>query len=155
MSNEKTKVILNQAVADLSQFSVVIHQTHWYMRGQGFLTNHPKMDDYMDDINDRVDIMAERLITVGGNPFSTLEEFAKNTKIKDEQGTYEKSMTERFEILLSGYHYLRNLCAEGIEITEEENDLVTQDIFIDMKGDFEKTIWMLHAELGTKPELNQ
>lgn len=154
MSKEKTKAILNQAVADLSQFSVVIHQTHWYMRGTGFLNNHPKMDEYMDDINARVDVMAERLITIGGSPFSTLEEFAKNTKIKDEPGTYDKDMKSRFETLLSGYHYLRNLCADAIDITEEEKDLVTQDIFIDMKGDLEKTIWMLHAELGTTPNLD-
>lgn len=37
MKFEKTKEILNQLVADLSQFSVVIHQTHWYMRGPEFL----------------------------------------------------------------------------------------------------------------------
>ncbi len=29
MKFEKTKEILNQLVADLSQFSVVIHQTHY------------------------------------------------------------------------------------------------------------------------------
>ena len=32
----ENKEILNQLVADLSQFSVVIHQTHWYMRGSEF-----------------------------------------------------------------------------------------------------------------------
>ena len=31
MKYAKTKEILNQAVADLSQMSMVIHQTHWYM----------------------------------------------------------------------------------------------------------------------------
>ena len=52
MKYAKTKEILNQAVADLSQMSMVIHQTHWYMRGPGFLTLHPMMDTFMDDINE-------------------------------------------------------------------------------------------------------
>lgn len=47
MKFEQTKEVLNQLVADLSQFSVVIHQTHWYMRAPEFLTLHPKMDEYM------------------------------------------------------------------------------------------------------------
>ncbi|EGO6657269.1 DNA starvation/stationary phase protection protein, partial [Enterococcus faecalis] len=46
----ETKKILNQLVADLSVFSVRIHQVHWYMRGGRFLTLHPKMDDLMEQI---------------------------------------------------------------------------------------------------------
>lgn len=64
MKFEKTKEILNQLVADLSQFSVVIHQTHWYMRGPEFLTLHPQMDEYMDQINEQLDVVSERLITL-------------------------------------------------------------------------------------------
>ncbi len=77
MKFEKTKEILNQLVADLSQFSVVIHQTHWYMRGPEFLTLHPQMDEYMDQINEQLDVVSERLITLDGSPFSTLREFAE------------------------------------------------------------------------------
>lgn len=36
MKYDKTKVILNQLVADLSVFSVRIHQVHWYMSEAGF-----------------------------------------------------------------------------------------------------------------------
>lgn len=153
MSKEQTKVVLNQAVADLSQFAVVIHQAHWYMRGTDFLTLHPKMDELMDDINDHLDVVAERLITIGGSPYSTLKEFADNTKIKDEAGSYKHDMATRLETLLSGYRYLADLCAKGIEVTDEEVDHVTQDVFIDMKGSFEKTIWMLTAELNQAPNL--
>lgn len=151
MSNETTKAVLNQAVADLSQFSVVIHQTHWYMRGQGFLELHPKMDEFMDAIDGHLDVVAERLITIGGSPFSTLKEFAEHTKIKDEVGKFDVSMTSRLENLLTGYRYLCELCSDGIKATEDEQDHVSQDIFIGMKGDLEKTIWMLQAELGKAP----
>ena len=46
MKYEKTKAVLNQLVADLSQLAMVVHQTHWYMRGTNFLKLHPLMDDW-------------------------------------------------------------------------------------------------------------
>ena len=41
-TNTKTKAVLNQAVADLSVATSIVHQVHWYMRGPGFLYLHPK-----------------------------------------------------------------------------------------------------------------
>ena len=52
------------------------------MRGPEFLTLHPQMDEYMDQINEQLDVVSERLITLDGSPFSTLREFAENTKLK-------------------------------------------------------------------------
>lgn len=147
----KTQAVLNQLVADLSQFATIIHQTHWYMRGNDFLTLHPQMDEFMDGINDQLDEVAERLITIGGAPFSTLTEFAENTKLSDEPGTYDKSMNDRMERLIDGYRYLQGVYGEGIEIAGEEGDNVTEDMLIDFKGSVEKTIWMLTAKLGREP----
>ena len=66
--NAKTKAVLNQAVADLSKAASIVHQIHWYMRGAGFLYLHPKMDELMDALNDNLDEISERLITIGGAP---------------------------------------------------------------------------------------
>ncbi|TLG80383.1 Dps family protein [Vagococcus zengguangii] len=150
----KKEQVLNQAVADLSQFAIVIHQAHWYMRGNGFLTMHPKMDELMDEVNDWLDEIAERLITIGGSPYSTLQEFADNTKIEDEKGSYDKSMTDHLETILKGYRYIQGLAEEGIEAADDEDDAVTEDIFIGIKGAVEKKIWMLTAQLGRAPEIN-
>ena len=154
MKFEKTKEILNQLVADLSQFSVVIHQTHWYMRGPEFLTLHPQMDEYMDQINEQLDVVSERLITLDGSPFSTLREFAENTKIEYEIGNWDRTIPERMEKLVAGYRYLADLYAKGIEVSGEEGDDCTQDIFIANKTDIEKNIWMLQAKLGKAPGID-
>ena len=47
-----SRAVLNQAVADLSVAHSILHQVHWYMRGSGFMTWHPKMDEYMEEISD-------------------------------------------------------------------------------------------------------
>jgi starvation-inducible DNA-binding protein len=154
MKYVKTKKVLNQAVADLSALSALIHQIHWYMRGPNFLKLHPKMDTYMDDVNEQLDEISERLITLDGSPFSTLTEFAENSKIKLEPGTWDVSTERRFEELVLALRYMCDLYQEGIDVTDEEGDAVTNGIFTDCLQDFQKLIWMLQAELGKAPGLD-
>lgn len=154
MKFEQTKEVLNQLVADLSQFSVVIHQTHWYMRGPEFLTLHPLMDEFMDEINDQLDVVSERLITLDGSPYSTLRELADNTGIEDEIGNWDRTIPERMEKLVEGYRYLADLYQKGIDVSGDEGDDSTQDIFIANKTDIEKKIWMIQAKLGKAPGID-
>ena len=154
MKYGKTKEILNQLVADLSQFSVVIHQTHWYMRGPEFLSLHPLMDEFMDELNAQLDVVSERLITLDGAPYSTLQEFIDHTKIADEVGIYERTIPERMAVLVKNYRYLADLYKKGIEVAGEEGDDSSQDIFTSFNTDIEKKIWMLQAKLGYAPEID-
>ncbi|MHC5269925.1 Dps family protein [Enterococcus sp. LJL98] len=154
MKYQETKKVLNQLVADLSQFSVIIHQTHWYMRGPEFLSLHPLMDEFMDEINDQLDVISERLITLDGAPYSTLQEFIDHTGIKDEIGSYERTIPERMATLVSGYRYLADLYKTGIKVAGDEGDDSSQDIFTSFNTDIEKKIWMLQAKLGFAPEID-
>ena len=106
MKYQETKETLNQLVADLSQMAMIIHQTHWYMRGTNFLKLHPLMDQFMDEINDQLDVISERLLTLDGEPYSTLKEIATHTKIKDWPGNFDKTTPERLAHLVAGYRYL-------------------------------------------------
>lgn len=154
MQYPQTKTILNQLVADLSQMSVVIHQTHWYMRGTGFLFLHPQMDDYQAEIDDQLDAIAERLITIDGAPYSTLEEFAEHTGIQSVPGSFDASMDERLAHLVAGYRHLQKVAKEGITISGDEGDDVTQDVLIGCAALIEKRIWMLQAARGHAPEID-
>ena len=44
------------------------------MRGSQFLKLHPYLDDLMDELDDQIDGLAERLITIDGSPVATLRE---------------------------------------------------------------------------------
>ncbi|GBG96051.1 Dps family protein [Lactococcus termiticola] len=150
MSNENTKKILNQSVADLSVATALIHQTHWYMRGAGFLKLHPYMDKLMDGLNDVLDELSERLITIGGSPVSTLKEFDELSKIDLQPTDWNVSMKDRLAKVLATYKYLAEQFQEGIDAASEEGDAVTEGLYTDAKGDVEKTIWMLDAELADR-----
>ncbi|MGT2754467.1 Dps family protein [Streptococcus ovis] len=148
-----TITVLNQAVADLSVAHSILHQVHWYMRGRGFLVWHPKMDDYMEELDGYLDELSERLITLGGAPFSTLKEFSDNSKLTEVSGDYSLTLEEQLGRVIEVFRYLTGLFQEGLDVTDEANDDVTNGLFADAKGSLEKHIWMLQAELGQAPEL--
>ena len=149
---ENTKRILNQSVADLYVAHIAIHQIHWYMRGVGFMMWHPKMDEYIETLDEYVDEISERLITLGGTPYSTLKEFLENTKIEEVKGEF-KNVPNSLERVIEIFRYLVSLFEEGLKVTDEDGDDVSNGIFADAKGNLEKTIWMLTAELGQEPKL--
>ena len=120
----KTKEVLNQAVADLYVAHIALHQVHWYMRGRGFLVWHPKMDEYMDSLDGYL----------------------------DEEGEF-RNVEESLERVLAIYRYLIALFQKALDVTDEEGDDVTNDIFVGAKAELEKTVWMIAAELGQAPGL--
>ncbi|MCD2256013.1 Dps family protein [Agrilactobacillus fermenti] len=148
----KTRAALNQLVADLSQLSVNIHQIHWYMRGKEFFRLHPLMDDYMDQLGDQLDEVAERLIEIGGAPFSTTREFIENTGLPEEPGEFGKyTLEEYMSRLANQYEYLRDVYEKAMEASDEEKDWPTQDILNGFKEQTDKNIWMIKAFLGKGP----
>ena len=148
----KTKAILNQVVADLYTAHIALHQVHWYMRGAGFMVWHPKMDEYMETLDTTLDEVSERLITLGGKPYSTLTEFLQHSEIEEEEGEF-RNVEESLERVLAIYRYLIALFQKALDVTDEEGDDVTNDIFVGAKAELEKTVWMLAAELGQAPGL--
>lgn len=153
MVYSKTKDILNQIVADLYTMRVIVHQTHWYMRDHGFLFYHPLLDDFIDDIDDQVDEVAERLVTLDGAPYSTLQAFHENTQLEETKGTFDHTIEEQLARLLENYKKIADTLEKGIQISDEENDLVSQDMLIAIKGDVDKRIWMIQGDLGKAPGL--
>ena len=123
------------------------------MRGAGFMVWHPKMDEYMETLDTTLDEVSERLITLGGKPYSTLTEFIQHSNIEEKAGEFSKDVEESLARVIEIFRYLTGLYQEALEVTDEEGDDVTNDIFVGAKADLEKTIWMLTAEIGKAPGL--
>ena len=49
-----------------------------------------KMDEYMDSLDATLDEVSERLITLGGAPYSSMTEFLEHSNIEERRGTFTK-----------------------------------------------------------------
>jgi len=141
-------VLVNNMVANLGLLHVKLHQYHWHVQGPHFFTLHAQFEELYNGANDYFDQFAERLISMGKTPYSTLEEFLENAVIQEKK--YEKKMseTEMVEDIVNDYRTLRAVTEKAIELAGNENDAVTEDMMIAYKDSVDTTIWMLQAYLG-------
>lgn len=114
---------------------------------------HPKMDEYMDSLDATLDEVSERLITLGGAPYSSMTEFLEHSNIEERRGTFTKNVEESLTRVLEIFRYLDGLYQKALDVTDAEGDDVTNDIFVGAKAELEKNIWMVAAELGQEPGL--
>ena len=151
MAYPKTKKIMNEIVADLTQAHMVVHQHHWYMLGHRFIKIHFYLDHVMEELANQQDAVAERLIEINGSPISTYEEVLETTNIPDQIGSWDLSMEERLQLILDAYKQLRDDYERGIKISADEGDDSTNDMLIGFHTAIEKRIWIIAAELGQRP----
>ncbi|MCF6160285.1 MAG: DNA starvation/stationary phase protection protein [Furfurilactobacillus sp.] len=145
----KTRDQLNQLIADISQLKVNVRQIHWYMRGPEFFRMHPQMDDYLDQLDDMLDDIAERLIQLGGSPYSTTHEFIEHTGLPDDKTSWgSTSLPDYIQQLSDQFKYLRDQIELGMEVSDDEKDWPTQDMLNGFKMSVDKNVWMLNAFLG-------
>src|SRR5699024_7168149 len=103
---EKTQVIevLNKQLANNTVLWTKLHNFHWYVKGPNFFSLHAKFEELYDATGQYVDDLAERILTIGGEPVAKLTEALEESSI--EEGEYGldakqmvKQLTEDFDVL--------------------------------------------------------
>lgn len=147
MANADINNILNKVVATQGVFYIRLHQFHWYITGSDFLVLHEKFEELYDDITADMDEVAERMLMIGGEPYSTLTEFVEHSVIEEKVADKDLSQEDMVAAVVADFRSIIDLYDEGIEMTDEAGDFPSNDILIELKSEAEKQIWMLNAYL--------
>src|SRR5690606_8028966 len=78
--------LMNKQVANFGLLFVKLHHFHWYVKGSEFFTLHQKFEELYDEINLNYDALAERILTLGGSPISTMAQTLQNSSLKEATG---------------------------------------------------------------------
>lgn len=148
MASAAVKDFLNKQVATLGMLYTRLHQFHWYVKGTHFFTLHEKFEELYDEVTANLDEVAERLLAIGGEPYSTLKEFIDHSEIEEKVVDKNLSADDMVKAVIADFETMRNSLEEGIELTDEHGDYPSNDLLIDMKGSIDKHLWMLRAYLG-------
>lgn len=141
-----------QIVADLnlllSNFQVYyqnLRGLHWNIRGKRFFNLHVKFEELYNDAQLKIDMVAERVLTIGGTPLHTFEDYIANNRLKigknisnDEEAVHliVQSLADLLKIE-------RNILKKSDDIKDEGTNAM-MSVFI---SEQEKTIWMMNAWL--------
>lgn len=132
--------------ADTYTLYLRTHYFHWNVTGPQFRTLHLMFEEQYNELWMAVDMVAERIRTLGYPAPGTYTEFAKLTSIEEVVGV--PAATDMVRLLVEGHEAVcrtaRALLAPADAAADESTaDLVTQRLQI-----HEKTAWMLRSLLA-------
>ena len=137
---------LNDLLADLTVFYMNARGFHWNIRGKAFFELHAKFEELYTDLQLKIDEVAERVLTLGGQPTHTHEEYLAVSKVpvvKDVADGVEalKHCVAAFSVILLRERALLHLSGEA-------GDEGTNALMSDYIREQEKVSWMLRAYLA-------
>lgn len=142
----KLQNTLNVQVANWSVLYTKLHRFHWFVKGPMFFTLHAKFEELYNEAAMAVDQIAERLLTIGGQPIATMKEFLDVATIADSGS--ETKANEMVSTLVQDYQTIKEELKELVDLAEEQNDQGTADLALGLIEQIQLHIWMLTAYLG-------
>ena len=140
----KTINALNQYLADLNVYYRKVQNYHWNVIGQGFFTVHAKLEEIYDGVNEKIDVVAERILAIGGRPLGSSKKYLEVTKIT-EANDEDIRVKDALEKLIVDTEYLLKSVRELKEITDEEKDYATSAELDNHFTEYEKLLWMMKS----------
>ncbi|WP_051235926.1 Dps family protein [Paenibacillus pinihumi] len=134
---------LNKQVANWSVLYMKLHHFHWYVKGPHFFTLHEKFEELYNEATLILDEVAERVLTLGGKPVSTLKDQLSLASIREAKGG--ESADEMIKQLTDDLLQLAAESKELAETADDAGDAPTADMLVGRQEWIEKTVWMLKA----------
>jgi starvation-inducible DNA-binding protein len=137
---------LNQLVSSWSVLYTKLHNYHWYVKGPSFFTLHEKFEELYNEAATHLDEIAERILTLGGQPVATLKEHLEISNVKEATGN--ESTNEMVEAVISDFEIVMKSLKSGMVEAAKEEDDMTEDLLNATYQSLDKHVWMLKAFLG-------
>jgi len=138
--------VLNQQIANWNVLHMKLHHFHWYVKGPQFFTLHAKFEELYTEAAGHIDVLAERLLAVGGHPVGTHADSLRLSTVKEATG--EESAERMASAVAEDFSHLVGELRQGIKIADSLDDEDTADLLLGIKTGLEKHIWMLNAFVG-------
>lgn len=144
-----TTALIKEMNIQVSSWSVMytkLHNYHWYVKGHQFFTLHTKFEELYDEATVHMDEIAERILTLGGDPVATLKEHLEQSVVKEAAGK-EKS-DKMVATVVDDFDKIMTSLKKGMDEAAKEGDDMTEDLLNAIYQSIEKHQWMLNAFLG-------
>lgn len=145
MSSELIKE-LNVQVSTWSVLYTKLHNYHWYVKGHQFFTLHNKFEELYNEATAHMDEIAERILTLGGDPVATLKEHLEQSVVAEARG--DEKADEMVKVIADDFGKTMDSLKKGMELAGKEGDDMTEDLLNATYQSIEKHQWMLNAFLG-------
>lgn len=147
-SRKKLVVLMNERLADTIDLQTQCKQAHWNIKGEDFIALHKLFDEINEDVEEYIDLVAERVVQLGGLAEGTARMVAKRSSLKEygaAQASASKAHIKALSDALSSY---AKMTRKAIDETDELEDKVSADMFTEITRGIDKWLWFVEAHLG-------
>ncbi|MDF5710105.1 MAG: DNA starvation/stationary phase protection protein Dps [Nostoc sp. S4] len=139
-------VLLNKTLAATLDLKTQAKQAHWNVKGTDFFQLHELFDEIAGELEEYIDMVAERVTALGGYALGTARAAANNSILPEypfdilDGKEHVTALADRFA------PYAKHL-REAIDKTDELGDLDTADLYTEISRTIDKRLWFLEAHL--------
>jgi starvation-inducible DNA-binding protein len=138
--------LCNGRLADAIDLQTQCKYAHWNVKGPHFIALHELFDEINEDVEDYVDLIAERAIQLGGDAAGTARMAVKRSSLS-EYHVSNSSGHDHVQALASALAAFAKLARQAIDESNEVNDADTADIYTEISRGIDKWLWMVEAHL--------
>ena len=136
--------LLNQRLADSIDLQTQCKQAHWNVKGPTFIALHKLFDEVNEDIEGYVDLIAERIVQLGGVAEGTVGVVTERSTLVD----YPLGLSagaEHVAALSDALGMFGRTVRLGIEEMNELEDAGSADILTEISRGVDKWLWFVEA----------
>ena len=136
--------LLNQRLADCIDLQTQCKQAHWNVKGPGFIGLHKLFDEINEDVEEYVDLLAERAVQLGGVAEGTARCAAERSSLSEYPIEISDGM-EHVDALSTALATFGRATRKSIDEMEELGDADTMDMLTDISRGIDKWLWFVEA----------
>ncbi|MFV0237556.1 MAG: Dps family protein [Flavobacteriales bacterium] len=145
-ASEKLAVELNELLANFQVYYQNLRGLHWNIQGENFFELHVKFEELYDDSQEKIDLLAERILTLGHTPLHTFEDYQKHAKVP--VGKNVNQDRSALELIVNSLSILLEKERQILNLSDEADDEGTNSMMSDFIAEQEKLVWMFSAWLS-------
>jgi starvation-inducible DNA-binding protein len=138
--------LLNQRLADCIDLQTQCKQAHWNVKGPSFIALHKLFDEINEAVEDYVDLLAERVVQLGGVAEGTARLVASRSSLADYPVSIS-SGAEHVGALSDALAQFGRTARIGIEEMNELEDADSADILTEISRGTDKWLWFVEAHI--------
>ena len=138
--------LLNKSLASTTDLQMQLKHAHWNVKGMEFIALHKLFDELAEEVENQVDIIAERITSLGGTALGTLQAAAAHTQLRV-YPTDIFAARDHLEHLAHNFAILGELSRTNMQATEELGDMASNDVYIDLTRMLDKNLWFIEAHV--------
>jgi starvation-inducible DNA-binding protein len=136
--------LLNQRLADCIDLQTQCKQAHWNVKGPSFIALHKLFDEVNGAVEEYVDLIAERVVQLGGIAEGTARIVAQRSALADYPLTLGAG-EDHVAALSDALAQFGRTARMGIEEMNELEDADSADILTEVSRGIDKWLWFVEA----------